>query len=58
MNKMPRLTKIQFIQQIWKILNEFRLAHFFSRYQSIIDIDYFDEMMEKVRQELLAFEDK
>ena len=46
MNEISPQTETQLIQQIWKILNEFRMNHFFTKPQDMIDVGDFDEMMD------------
>ncbi len=58
MNEIPPQTETQLIQQIWKILNEFRMYHFFTKPKDMIDVGDFDEMMELIQGEFLKFENK
>ena len=51
-------TETDLIKQIWNILNSFRMNHFFTKPKDMIDVGDFDEMMEKIQQELLDFEVK
>ena len=47
MEEIKPKTETQLIQQIWRILNEFRMSHFFTEPKNIINVRDFDEMMEK-----------
>lgn len=58
MEEIKPKTETDLIKQIWKILNEFRMNHFFTKPKDMIDVGDFDEMMEKIQQELLDFEEK
>ena len=58
MEDIQQKTETELIKQIWNILNKFRMNHFFTKSKDMIDVGDFDEMMEKIQQEIMIFEDK
>ena len=58
MEEIKPKTETQLIQEIWNILNSFRMNHFFTKPKDMINVGDFDEMMEKIQHKLLGFEGK